>query len=279
MGEKIVIRSLAAQLPGETAILDAQILLAQYSGHNRAWLFSHPEASLTAKQQKGLETAVRKLQNGVPLPYVLGHWEFFGLDFYVTPAVLIPRPETELLVETALAYVRSQPQADFRFLDIGTGSGIIPISLAIHAPGAALIATDISSAALKIASLNAERHGVNDRIQFLKADLLPDNLQSQEFDIISANLPYIPSETLRHLEIFGKEPSLALDGGIDGLDLIRKLLARLADAKLAFNLLLLEIEQRQGAAVSALARETFPTADIRLQRDLAGFDRLVVVTI
>jgi release factor glutamine methyltransferase len=274
-----VIKTLASQLPGETAMLDAQVLLAHYTGHNRAWLLTHPEVSLTFEQEKDIKTAIHKLQIGVPLPYVLGHWEFFGLDFYVTPAVLIPRPETELLVETALAYARSQPQADFRFLDIGTGSGIIPISLAIHVPGAALIATDISSAALKIARLNAEHHGVGEHIQFLRANLLPDDLQPQEFDIISANLPYIPTETLKHLEIFGKEPSLALDGGTDGLDLIKKLMARLASAKPAFHLLLLEIEQRQGPAVSSLARETFPTADVRIQRDLAGFDRLIVVTI
>jgi len=273
-----VIKTLASQLPGETAMLDAQVLLAHYTGHNRAWLLSHPEASLTIEQEKGLKKAIHKLQIGVPLPYVLGHWEFFGLDFCITPATLIPRPETELLLETALAYVRSQPQADFRFLDIGTGSGIIPICLAAHVPQSRLIATDISSAALKIARLNAERHGVFERIQFIKADLLPDDLPSQKFDIICANLPYIPSEILRHLDVFGKEPSLALDGGTDGLVLIRKLMAELAVAQSPFSMLLLEIEQSQGAAVSALARGTFPSANVRIQRDLAGFDRLAIIT-
>ena len=272
------IRTLAAQLPGETAVLDAQILLVHYSGHNRAWLLSHSEVGLTTAQEKGLETAIHKLQNGVPLPYVLEHWEFFGLDFYITPDVLIPRPETELLVETALAYAREQPRADFRFLDIGTGSGIIPISLAIHVPQAKLFAIDISAAALKIAHLNAERHGVKERIHFMEANLLPSDLQSQYFDIITANLPYIPSEMLKHLEIFGKEPSLALDGGTDGLDLIRKLMTKLADAKITFNMLLLEIEQSQGPTVSAMARETFPSANVRIQRDLAGFDRLAIIT-
>ncbi len=273
-----MIRALASQLPGDTALLDAQILLTQITGHNRAWLLSHPEASLTAQQENALATAIRELQHGVPLPYVLGHWEFFGLDFYVTAQVLIPRPETELLVEVALAHVRSHPQFNYRFLDVGTGSGIIPISLAVHVPQATLLATDISSAALKIARLNTERHGLSERIDLVEADLFPDDLEIKNFDIICANLPYIPSDTLRNLEVFGKEPSLALDGGADGLDLIRKLLLKLAALQTSGCLLLFEIEQRQGSAVSALALQAFPNAPIRIQRDLAGFDRLLVIS-
>jgi release factor glutamine methyltransferase len=272
-----MIKSLAAQLSSETASLDAQVLLAQVTGRSRAWLLSHPELSLTPEQKKALETAVQKLQGGLPLPYVLGHWEFFGLDFIVTPEVLIPRPETELLIETALAEIRTRPKLYPRFLDVGTGSGIIPITLATHVPDAELVATDISSTALEIARKNAEKHGVSKRIRFIEADLIPDGLQPSTFDLIAANLPYIPSETLKTLDVFGKEPALALDGGEDGLDLIQRLLALLTANMAPGSTILLEIENRQGLMVKELAREAFPAADIRIKKDLVGHDRLAVI--
>jgi release factor glutamine methyltransferase len=284
-----VIKSLAAQLPGETAALDAQVLLAHVTGQSRAWLLSHPELSLTPNQEKALKTAIKELQAGLPLPYVLGHWEFFGLDFNITPEVLIPRPETELLIETALAEIRSRPKLYPRFLDIGTGSGIIPVTLATYVPHAELVATDISSAALDVARANAEKHGVSERIRFIEADLIPDdgrwamagetsvNSLLSTVDLLTANLPYIPSETLKTLEIFGKEPTLALDGGDDGLDLIRRLLARLTANMAPGSSILLEIEERQGLAVRVLAREAFPAADIQVKKDLGGHDRLAII--
>ncbi len=244
---------------------------------------------------------------------MLGHWEFFWLDFIVTPDVLIPRPETELLIEFALAHARAHPNLACRFIDIGTGSGIIPVTLATRLPTAQFLATDISPAALRIARLNAERHHVADRIRFVECDLLPMvdggqwtvdsgrwmgsgftvnrqssivnrqssivNHQSKIVNIITANLPYIPSETLRELPIFGKEPTIALDGGADGLEVIRRLLDRLAATRLGLGRILLEIENRQGAAVAALAREKFPGADIQIKKDLAGRDRLAIVEI
>ncbi len=273
-----VIRTIATQLPGETAAFDAQVLLAHITGRNRAWLLSHPESTLTVQQELMLQRAIQQLQDGLPLPYVLGHWEFFGLDFLISPNVLIPRPETELLVEAVLTQVRTNPQTHYRILDIGTGSGIIPISLAVHIPQAELVATDISSAALSIAKRNAERQAVNERIQFLEADLLPDDLNLQGFDIICANLPYIPTDTLLTLEVYGKEPTLALDGGADGLDLIRKLLNKLSEARLENCMVLLEIEKRQGPAIRALIQDVFPRAvNTRVQRDLSGFDRLAII--
>jgi release factor glutamine methyltransferase len=246
----MVINFLAAQLPGETAWLDAQVLLAHVTGHTRSWLLSHPETSLSPTEEQTIQSAIQQLQDGKPLPYVLGHWEFFGLDFIVTPDVLIPRPETELLIEYALGSIRSHPNYIYRIIDIGTGSGIIPVSLAVHVPQARLVATDISHAALKVARANAERQGVAGSIQFIQADLLPAEPAELEFDLICANLPYIPSETLKTLEIYGKEPTQALDGGIDGLDLIRRLLSLLSVRKTSDSLILLEIEERQGLAVS-----------------------------
>ena len=259
--------------------LEGQVLLAHVTGRSRSWLLAHPEVSLTPEQKQALETAIRQLQAGVPLPYIIGHWEFFGLDFDVSPDVLIPRPETELLIETALAWARTHPPLGpvYRFLDIGTGSGIIPITLAFHLPSAEIMATDISPAALAIARQNAQKHGAGERIRFIEANLLPDNLQPSTFDILTANLPYIPTETLKELEIFGREPTLALDGGPDGLQLIRRLLAEITARKVAARLILLEIENRQGPAVKALARQHFPAADIEIKKDLAGQDRLAVI--
>lgn len=278
--------------------LERQVLLAHVTGKSRSWVLAHPEVSLTPEQEQALETAARQLQAGVPLPYLLGRWEFFGLDFNVSPEVLIPRPETELLIETALAWARTHPPLGpcYRFLDIGTGSGSIPVSLAVHVPAAEIIATDISPAALAIARQNAQKHGVGGRIRFMQADLLehsifdnssirPSNIESSNiessntrtFDILTANLPYIPTETLKTLEIFGREPTLALDGGPDGLQLISRLLDQITARKASARLILLEIENRQGRAVEALARQHFPAADIEIKKDLAGHDRLAVI--
>lgn len=268
--------------------LERQVLLAHVTGKNRAWLLAHPEANLTPEQEKAFETAARQLEAGVPLPYILGHWEFFGLDFNVSPDALIPRPETELLIETALAWAKRHPPLEtaYRFIDIGTGSGIIPVTLALHLPSAEILATDISPAALAIARQNAEKHGVAKRIRFLQANLLDDSIfeysssessNTRTFDILTANLPYIPTETLKELDIFGKEPTLALDGGPDGLQLIRRLLAQITARKISARLILLEIENRQGPAVQALARQRFPAADIQIKKDLAGHDRLAVL--
>ncbi len=278
--------------------LEGQVLLAHVTGRSRSWVLAHPEASLTPEQEKALETAVRQLQAGIPLPYILGHWEFFGLDFDVSPDVLIPRPETELLIETALAWAQTHPPLGpcYRFLDIGTGSGIIPVTLAVHVPSAEITATDISPAALAIARQNAQKHRVEGRIRFMQADLLENSLfdnsntrlsnieysniessNPRTFDLLTANLPYIPTETLKTLEIFGREPTLALDGGPDGLQLIRRLLAEITARKVAARLILLEIENRQGPAVKALARQHFPAADIEIKKDLAGQDRLAVI--
>ncbi len=139
----------------ETPALDAQVLLAHLSGKNRAWLLAHPEATLSQGQQAALTVAVARLQSGEPLPYILGHWEFYGLDFTINADTLIPRPETELLVEQALAWLRARPGLRTA-ADIGTGSGCIAVSLAAHIPDLQITATDISTAALKIAQGNAK---------------------------------------------------------------------------------------------------------------------------
>lgn len=256
----------------EHPALDAQTLLAGLTGRSRAWLMAHPEADLPPQEAEFVTKAILLLENGEPLPYILGEWEFFGLRFAVTPAVLIPRPETELIVEQALAWLQEHPERR-RGADVGTGSGCIAVSLAVHCAGLEVAATDVSVEALRVAEQNARRHGVEASVRLVAGDLL-ERVEGP-VDLICANLPYIPTETLRGLGVSRREPVLALDGGPDGLRLIRRLL-RQAGGKLAEGgLLLCEIEAGQGEAALRLAREAFPKAGVRVLKDLADLDRLV----
>lgn len=261
----------------ETAALDAQVLLAYVLEKPRTWLLAHPEARLSADQAQALESAARRLQSGEPLPYLLGRWEFYGLEFEVSQAALIPRPETELLVETALNWLRAHPAARWA-ADVGAGSGCIGVTLAHHIPDLHVLATDVSPAALQLARRNAARHAVLDRLLLVQMDLLSARApNTAPLDLLCANLPYVPSSVLEHLPVGRWEPHLALDGGPDGLALIRRLLAQ-APARLApGGLALLEIESGQGSAAAQLARQAFPHARIELQTDLAGRDRLLVI--
>jgi len=269
----------------ETASLDAQVLAAKLLGVPRSWLLAHPEARLTDRQQQALALAVQRVEAGEALPYVLGTWEFFGLEFTVTPEVLIPRPETELLVEQALLWLKDHPNRR-RIADIGTGSGCIAVTLAVKIPELLVTAGDISAAALEVARKNAELHGVARRVRFVRSDLLaqfgPEEPPpaGRVFDLLCANLPYIPSRTLTALEVSRKEPYLALDGGQDGLVLVKRLFSQLkaqpgwmADG----GRILLEVEAGQGAAARSLARRLFPRAEIQVLPDLAGRDRLLMI--
>jgi release factor glutamine methyltransferase len=267
-------------LNSDTPDLDASVLLAHILDKPRTWVMAHPELSLTVEQQEQLEDAVARLENGEPFPYILGHWEFFGLDFDVTPAVLIPRPETELLVEKAVAWLQESPVRR-TVADVGTGSGAIAVSIAVNVPDAHVLATDLSHAALKVARSNAQKNKIVERIDFVQCDLLPphpDPLPTQShFDLICANLPYIPTDTLRGLPIYGREPTLALDGGADGLDLFRKLMKIAPDWLAPNGLILLEIEASRGVPALSLAYDMFSQAEIHLHQDLTGRDRLLEI--
>ena len=260
----------------DTPALEAQVLLAHILHKPRAWVLAHPDAEISTEQDQDLEQCTARRQNGEPLPYILGHWEFYGLDLLVTPEVLIPRPETELLVEQAVKWLRSHLNCR-RAADIGTGSGCIAIALATQIPDLHVLATDLNPHTLQVARQNAARHGVAERITFLLADLLELPLGFQPFDLIAANLPYIPTVTLAELPISRFEPVLALDGGTDGLDLIRRLLAQVPSYISPAGCLLLEIENRQGEAVCNLAKAAFPQAQVQLFPDLAGHDRMVIM--
>lgn len=274
----------------DTPNLDAQVLLAHVLGKPRTWVLAHPETTLTPKQECALEKSLRQLESGVPLPYVLGKWEFFRLEFIVKLGVLIPRPETELLVETALHWLRAHPERR-RVADIGTGSGCIAIALAVNLPELRVVATDISPEAIDVAKRNAKKFCVSNRIEFLCCDLFPTaetfdfrlstlrQAQDNSFNIIVANLPYIPTETLRGLRVYGREPTLALDGGADGLDIIQRLLVESPRYLAPGGLILFEIEASQGVKALSLAYDAFAEAEIHLHQDLAGHDRLVEIQI
>ena len=263
----------------DTPGLDAQVLLARLLDKPRSWVLAHPEEPLIGDQFATLEALVLRLEEGEPLPYILGSWEFFGLEFEVTPDVLIPRPETEFLVETAIAWLRKPKCRDgeLRVMDLGTGSGCIAISLAINVPGISIIATDLSSAALKVAHSNAEKMNVSNCITFIESDLFSNPNIPDRFSMIVANPPYLPTKFLHKLPVYNFEPSLALDGGSDGLVPIRCILTEAPDRLIAGGLLLMEIEASGGPAVLSLALEAFPRARIDLHKDLSGHDRLLEV--
>jgi release factor glutamine methyltransferase len=254
--------------------LDAQVLLAHILGKDRAWLLAHGDYTLTDSQGVDWQRAVDRVAGGEALPYVIGEWEFYGLKLKITPDVLIPRPETELLVEAALTWLRANPGRR-RAIDVGTGSGCIPVALAANLPDLQIIASDISAAALAIARANVERYDLSNRVALKQTSLL-EGLPGP-FDLICSNLPYIPSERLPVLAVSKREPWLALDGGPDGLMLIRPFLHQAAAALASDGLLLAEIDASLAAAVSDLAKGHWPHAKIEVRNDLINLPRLLVV--
>jgi len=275
----------------DTPQLDAQVLIAHILNKPRTWVMAHTENTLTSKQQDELNDSLSRLERGESFPYVLGTWEFFGLEFEVTKDVLIPRPETELLVEKAITWLHAS--ADRRTVaDVGTGSGIIAVTIARHIPQVRILATDISTAALEVARRNAIKFNVIDRIDFVECDLLPDRGPRTEgpsapfvlgplssVDLLCANLPYIPTDILHGLPIYGREPTLALDGGMDGLEVFRRLLKLAPDWLAPHGGMVLEIEATQGPEAVSLAAKSFPTARVQVHEDLEGRDRLLEISL
>lgn len=258
----------------ETPGLDAQVLLAHICKKDKSWLHAHPEYELSPNEILELANAMAQLSAGMPLPYVIGEWEFYSLKFKVTPDVLIPRPETELLVETAIKWLTAHPERN-RVAEAGTGSGCIATSLAVHLPQVEITATDISPEALAVASYNTSRHNVDTRIQLVETNLLT-GVQGP-FDLICANLPYIPTASLHKLRVFLREPTLALDGGPDGLRVIGEMLPQTTSLLAEGGLVLLEIETGQAKQAAEYAQEIYPKAVISTKLDLAGHHRLVLI--
>ncbi len=267
--------------------LVTQVLMAHALGLPRASVVATlPRQPLQSYQLASFRTLVARCISGEPMAYVVGHTEFYGLDLATDHRALIPRPETEHLVELALARIRAIPtqpalsstgSLKMPVVDVGTGTGCIVISLATKLPNWRFVATDISADALALAQENAKRLGVSARIQFLRGDLLAP--LPMRVDGVIANLPYVTTSEWQQLprHIREYEPRTALDGGQDGLDLIRKLFSQVAQRVKSDGWLLLEIGATQGQAVSALVRQVFPMAAVNLHRDYAGLTRVVEI--
>jgi len=253
--------------------LDAALLLAHTLQTPREALITHPERSISENQARTFESLLVLRARGMPIAYLLGSRPFWDRTFRVTSHVLIPRPETEKLVEVALQWARKQP-GSLRILDVGTGSGVIAVTLAAQLPDAQVIATDVSLAALRVAQENAD--GLPN-LTLIQADLLEPF--AGRFDLIASNLPYIASEELSILDVAKFEPLVALDGGADGLRLIERLLAQTPAYLTSPGLLLLEHGADQGPAVAALAQIAFPNAQVQIVKDDAGLDRLVRIAL
>jgi release factor glutamine methyltransferase len=253
----------------EEAPLEGEVLLRHVLSVSRAGLFAGLETGMTPAQKKALDRMLERRLSGEPSAYITGVREFYGLEFRVDPSVLIPRPESELIVEKAISLAQGREIA--AIADIGTGSGAIAVSLAVNLPGVAVYATDISAAALEVARANARRHGVESRIIFLQGHLLEP--LPGPVDMVVANLPYV-----RRADLSPKgEPVEALDGGEDGLDVVR-LLCRQAGGKLrAGGFLLLEVGQGQAGEAAGLLSEAFPSSKVEVDRDLAGIERVLTL--
>lgn len=275
-------RRLRAVPESESAALDAQLLLAHVTDLARTTILAYPERPLTPEDAERYAALITRRVAREPVAYLTGHREFMGLDFLTDARALIPRPETELLVEAALAEVRArlaEPTSPAPVVaDIGTGSGAIAVALARLEPRLATIyATDISADALALARENAQRMGVAARIRFLEGDLLLP--LSEPVDVLLANLPYVAPRDAPTLadDVRRYEPSLALYGDDDGLGHLRSLFVQMPGRLKPGAAVMLEFGYDQRTAVVALAQPTFPDADIRIVADYAGWDRLAVI--
>ncbi len=256
----------------EHASLESELLLRQSTGLGRVQLYMEPERQLTLEEKETLRQFIKRRLAGEPTAYITGLREFYGLDFCVSPDVLIPRPESELLVEIAISLAKDRRSP--LIADIGAGCGAIAISLALALPRARIYASDVSAPALEMTLVNCRRHGVTDRIRLLCGDMLGP--LPGPVDFIIANLPYVKqSEVTKD----GFEPPLALNGGRDGLEKIRRLCHQAGDKLRPEGYLLLEIGQGQERAVAALLGRLYPGARIEVTPDLSGIDRVITATL
>jgi release factor glutamine methyltransferase len=233
---------------------------------------THASTLLTDQQCLTLDEALQRLQNGEPLPYITGRQEFFGLSFLVNANVLIPRPETESLVELTSGWLTQHPQYR-KGVDLGTGSGCIAVSLCKQFHNLHMTAIDISAAALETARQNAVNHHVDQQITFELADLLSSIYQP--IDFLCANLPYIPEQQLQTLEVAKHEPNLALNGGIDGFHLIAQTLEQCRLREIPFMIFEMDISHT-GLAID-FAKRQLPDAKVKIQPDLSGRERFLII--
>jgi len=265
-------RGILAEKNNEDTPLECELLLRHVLGISRTQLYLDLDRELSPKQEEAFWQLLKRCLNGEPTAYITGHCEFYGLDFYVGPSVLIPRPESELLVEKTLSL--AQNHRLLTIAEIGTGSGAIAISLALELPGARIYATDISASALKVALINCQKHEVINRVYLLHGNMLDP--VPEPVDLIIANLPYVRESELTGMRF---EPLLALDGGRDGMKRIRQLCRQVGGKLQPGGSLLLEIGQGQRKVVTTLLNALFPSGKIKVMPDLSGIDRVVSLSL
>lgn len=255
----------------DDASLEGEILLRHALEIDRVQLYSELNRELSAEQEERFWQLVSRRLDGEPTAYITGHREFYGLGFYVDRCVLIPRPETEIMVEKALKLAQGS-----RFntaADIGTGCGAIAISLAVHLPWLEIYASDVSADALEVARINCRKHGVVDRVHLRHGDMLEP--LPGPVDLITANLPYVTGPEISRSWLADFEPRMALDGGRGGLDKIKRLCQQARDSLRPEGVMLLEIGQGQSQSVTSLWRRYFPSVSIEITPDLQGIERVV----
>jgi release factor glutamine methyltransferase len=265
---------------GDTATLDATWLLEHVSGMDRAQLFVRANDTLADEVRERFGMLVRRRAAGEPIAYLIGTVGFYGRTFGVDERVLVPRSETEHLVEAVIADVRGRKKTAGVIVDVGTGSGAIAITLACEVPELSVFGTDISADALAVARRNAARNNVFQHCTFVQGDLLAPIARFGKVDVVVANLPYIPAHAVPEApNPVGFEPRVALDGGPDGLDLYRRLLAQVPSVTVPGASLFLEAAPGTIDPLAALVEEAFPNAYIEIGEDYAACDRFVQVAL
>ena len=259
------------------ARLEAEVMVMTVMRMTRQNIFAEQETEVPGSEAQQLAGIVAQRLERTPLAYILGYREFYGINVVVTPNVLIPRPETEGMVEhTLFMALMGMETRELTIADVGTGSGAIAVNLAIHLPAARIYAVDVSESALDVAAYNIRGHAVHDRVRLGHGDLLEP--LPEPVDLIVANLPYIPTERIPTLQPeVQQEPQLALDGGPDGLDLVRRLLEQAPRKLNSPGIILLELDPEQFPAAEAMALQQFPDAEITAEQDLARQDRIMVI--
>jgi release factor glutamine methyltransferase len=271
-----ITRLTAARVPSPR--MNAELLLRFTIDVDRAYLYAHPERELTTDEQARYDQALAQRARGVPAQYITGHQEFWGMDLIVNPAVLIPRPETEHVIETLLEIVRQSydggraSSPGMRIVDVGTGSGCITLALAKELPQAEIHATDISGAALEVARANAARYQLENRIHFRETDLL-HSLEPASFDFVVSNPPYVgeSEQDQVQLEVRKFEPRNAVFAGTTGLELIERLVPQAQAALKPSGWLIMEIS---GTIAEGVKRLLAPWNEVQLTNDLQGIPRV-----